>query len=125
MNVLVRQERERGLAALQGALYVPLGLWPIVDYASFRRAFGAAGPRGVFRLIGGTMTAIGVGLLASALVGKRRSRARSLAGRAGRVFPIADVALLATRAIGPIVLAEDAIHLALARAWSRSQAARR
>ncbi len=106
--------RRRYVAIAQAALWLPSGLWPIVDLRSFERVTGPKREPWLVKTVGLLIAATGAAL-AIAAARDRVSRGLALAAGLQEVaLAGVDVRYAAARPISPVYLLDAPLELAFA-----------
>jgi hypothetical protein len=112
-----RASRDDAVALTHAAYLLATGVWPLLHRRSFERLTGPKTDFWLVRTVGGLAAAIGLGLGASALTGRRALDARLLAVGSAIVFGAADVH--AARTVSRVYLLDLLVQPVFARAWLR------
>lgn len=130
-DVVRKRRRDFGLFTallwIQGLYYFATGVWPLVDLRSFQWVTGPKTDHLVTGLeadhwlvmtVGVLIMAIGFALLVAAVRRTRPVEIAALAVAAAVALTAIDVIYVARQVISPIYLADAAVEVLLAVAWS-------
>lgn len=111
---------EQRVAAVQGAVFVSSGVWPIVHLRSFEAVTGPKPEGWLVRTVGSLLAVIGGVLLSSARRDRITPEVRGLAVGSALTLAVVDVVGVGIRRIAPVYLLDAALETGLAVAWWRA-----
>jgi hypothetical protein len=107
----------RGVAFMQGTLFVATGLWPIVHMRSFESVTGPKRDRWLVTTMGGLIAVIGASLLEAARSRSVRSPSVALAVGSAAALALSDAIYVSRRVISRVYLADAAAETLLITLW--------
>ncbi len=116
-----RADRQRRVALMQAAYYVPTGVWPLVGMRSFEWLTGRKTDRWLVQTVGLLVGVVGAMV---GLAGERRRVTPEMEGVAvGTALSLAaiDVVFVARRRIRPVYLLDAGANLGIAAGWLRAR----
>jgi hypothetical protein len=115
---------EQKLALAQGAAYVAMGLWPVLNLRSFAKVTGPKPEGWLVKAVGLLLVSVGTSLIRGSRA--KEEKATSTIGM-GAALSLGGVALYysAKRRISPVYFADAALHLSFVTAWGLTRVAKR
>lgn len=107
----------RLLASGQGAFYVAMGLWPLVNLASFEAVTGPKTDDWLVKTVGTVIIVIGAVLLVAAARRSFPLEVVLLAAGSALALAAVDVVFVLQRIISPVYLLDALVEVPLAFAW--------
>lgn len=108
----------RGLALAQGGYYVVTGLWPIIHMPSFEAVTGPKVDDWLVQTVGGLITVVGAGLIASSVHGAPSRDLGAVAAGSAVTLMAVDIIFVARGRIPPIYLLDAVAEALLLGGWA-------
>ena len=109
------------IAWLQGALYISLGAWPLLDVSSFSHMAGPGQPVWALQAMGIFIAGLGAYLFNAAMRGPLDPETCTLGLGCALSLALMDLVSLASGFVGPYVVLDTCMQAMLLGAWALSR----
>lgn len=109
--------RQRRVALIQAAYYLPTGIWPLVALRSFERLTGPKTDRWLVQTVGALVGVIGCAVGLSGMRRRVTPEVEVLAIGTALALAAVDVVFVSQRRIRPIYLLDAVANLTIAAGW--------